>query len=315
MVRTVLAALVALALSACSQSVKFDPADPWATLQPWNHSWAEIKKLPDGVEYIVLRKGTGEGEHPGAEDRVEVKYDGRFASNGLTFDSTGDETTTFALNQVIPGWTKGLQEMQPGDTFMFWIPWDQAYGDEGRPPKIPPRSDLMFVVELMDVMPVAKSDPKAWAKAMPWPTDSSEVQRRPSGLEYFPVQSAPANSPSPTDADIVTVHFETRLEATKQEEGETAEAFRMRSLDLSTYDEGQPIDFPVKDLVPGWAEAIKLMHTGDRWMVRMPAQVAYQDEGNGRIPPGATTILEIQLLGFHPATIPGQPGGGAVPPQ
>lgn len=310
MVRIVLVALAALALSACNPSVKVDPADPWATLQPWNHSWAEVQKLPNGVEYIVLRKGDGKGEHPGAEDRVEVRYDGRLASTGLAFDSSGEETTSFVLNGVIPGWTTGLQEMQPGDTFMFWIPWSQAYGEEGRPPKIPARSDLMFVVELVKVMPIAKSDPVAWEKAKPWPTDSSEVIRRPSGLEYFVVRSGPAESSSPTDTDEIVVHFEGRLENVKPEEGESAESVRARSVVASTYEEGQPKFFPMKDLVPGWAEAAKLMHKGDRWMVRMPPQLLYKDEGDGRIPPDATVLYELELLDFGSA----QPAI-AAPPQ
>jgi FKBP-type peptidyl-prolyl cis-trans isomerase len=307
MVRIVLAALVALSLCACSPSVKFDSADPWATLQPWNHNWAEVEKLPNGVEYIVIRKGDGKGERPGAEDRVEVRYDGRFAKDGIAFDGTGEETTTFVLNEVIPGWTTGLQEMQPGDTFMFWIPWSQAYGEEGRPPEMPSKADLMFIVELVKVMPTAKSDSAAWAKAKPWPTDSSEVIRRPSGLEYFVVRSGPADGASPTDADEVAVHFEGRLEGVKPEEGETAEQVRHRSIVASTYEEGQPKFFPVKDLVPGWSETIKLMRRGDRWMVRMPAQLLYQDEGDGRIPADATVIYELELLDFGS-------GGRAVPP-
>ena len=99
---------------------------------------------------------------------------------------------------------------------------------------------------------------------MPWPTDSSEIQRRPSGLEYFPVESGPADGASPTDTDdVAIVNFEGRLEGVKAEEGETAEDdLRARSVVLSTYDEGAPKDFPVKgSRPPAGAEAVKLMRT------------------------------------------------------
>lgn len=306
MKRLVLAAAAALTLSACSPSGAVDAKDPWAALQPWNHGRADVQKLPEGVEYVVVQKGDGKGPNPGPRDMVEVKYEGRIADTGLVFDSSyqrGD-TAKFRLNGVIPGWTQGIQKMQPGDHFMFWIPAKEAYGERGSPPKIEPNTDLMFQVELLKVIP------DGWAKAMPWPTDSSEVQRRPSGLEYFPVESGPADGPSPTDADIAIVHFEGRLEGVKAEEGESEDDLRARSVVLSTYDEGSPKDFPVKDLVPGWAEAVKLMHAGDRWMVRMPAQLAYKDEGDGRIPPDATVIWELELLGVVPAsaaTIPAPP--------
>jgi FKBP-type peptidyl-prolyl cis-trans isomerase len=303
MKRLVLAAVAALTISACSPAGTVDAADPWAALQPWNHGRAGVEKLPSGVEYYVVRKGDGKGAVPGPRDMVEVKYEGRLADTGLVFDSSyqrGD-TAKFRLNGVIPGWTQGMQKMQPGDMFVFWIPSKEGYGKSGSPPRIEPDTDLMFQVELLKVIP------DGWAKAMPWPTDSSEVVRRPSGLEYFPIESGPADGPSPTDADIAVVHFEGRLEGVKAEEGESEDDVRARSVVLSSYDEGRPMEFPVKDLVPGWAEAVKAMRTGDRWMVRMPAQLAYKDEGDGRIPPDATVIWDMELVAVVPTSVAGQP--------
>ena len=83
-------------------------------------------------------------------------------------------------------------------------------------------------------------------------------------------------------ADEVVVNFEGRLEGVKAEAGEKPDDLRRRSLVASTFEEGQPKFFPVKDLVPGWAEVIKLMHKGDHWMVRMPASLLYGAEGDGR---------------------------------
>lgn len=296
MKRLVFAAAAMLALSACTPAA-VDPNDPWAALEPWNHSRADVEKLPSGVEYVIVRKGDGKGPNPGPRDEVEVNYEGRLASNGQVFDSSYDsgKPISFRLNGVIPGWTDGIQKMQPGDMFVFWIPSDQAYGERGSPPAIEPNSDLMFKVELLSVTP----DP--WNKAAPWPTDSSEVVRRPSGLEYLAVKSGPGDGASPTDADEVVVHFEGRKEGMQPEEGESADDLRHRSIVASTYEEGQPKFFPVKDLVPGWAEVVKLMRRGDRWMVRMPSQLLYGEEGDGRIAPDETIIYELELLDFAPA--------------
>jgi peptidylprolyl isomerase len=252
----------------------------------------------------VVRKGDGQGESPKPRDRVEVKYEGRLAKNGLIFDSSYQrgETSTFPVNGVIPGWTAGLQKMQPGDMFMFWIPSAQGYGERGSGVEIPPNADLMFQVELVKVI----ADP--WTKAMPWPTDASDILRQPSGLEYRPIESGPAEGGSPTDADVVLVHFEGRLEDPDYQVGDTLEEKLDSSLVLSTFQEGQPKEFMVSGLTPGWREVVKLMRPGDRWMVRIPPQINYGDDSADRIPPNSTVIYEIELLAFGP------PNPGAMPP-
>lgn len=307
MFRIVLAAITALALSACSPSVKVDPAKPWDALLPWNHAAADIQKLPSGVEYIVVRKGDGKGPFPGPTDRVEVNYDGRLATNGFIFDSSyqRNESATFALNGLIPGWKDGLQKMQPGDMFMFWIPAKEGYGERGAGSDIPPNSDIMFQVELINVLP----DP--WTKATPWPTDSSAVVRRPSGLEYLVVESGPTEGASPTENDIAVTNFEGRLETVDKEEGDTAEDVRHRSIVVSTFDAGSPVALPIAGVTTGWSELLKLMRKGDHWMVRMPASLLYGAEGDGRVPPGATVIYEVKLEDFGPIGGPSP----AVPPQ
>lgn len=306
MKRLVLAAVAALTLAACTPAA-VDPNNPWAALHPWNHARADVQKLPDGVEYIVLKKGDGKGAFPGPRDKVMANYEGRLADTGQTFDSSFErgEPSEFRLNGVIPGWTSGVQKMQPGDSFLFWIPSDKAYGERGQGVDIPPNADLMFRIDLIS----AVADP--WGKVSPWPTDSSEIIRRPSGLEYFVIESGPADGASPTDADEVVVDFEGRNEGLAREEGESDDDYRSRTVVASTYDAGRPEYFPVKGLVPGWAETVKLMRKGDHWMVRMPPQLLYGAEGDGRIPPDGTVLYEIELHDFAPAA----PLGPSLPPQ
>lgn len=109
-----------------------------------------VEVTASGLQYRVIEEGAG--NRPGPSDRVTVHYRGRLI-NGTQFDSSYDrgEPATFALNQVIPGWTEGLQLMQEGATYELFIPAELAYGAEGRPGPIGPNSVLVFDVELIEV--------------------------------------------------------------------------------------------------------------------------------------------------------------------
>lgn len=103
-----------------------------------------------GLKYIIEKEGTGDS--PKATDQVSVFYRGTF-TDGREFDGNfGKQAISFGLNQVIPGWTEGLQLMKPGGKAIFYIPYNIAYGANGHPSGvIPPKSDLIFEVELVKV--------------------------------------------------------------------------------------------------------------------------------------------------------------------
>ena len=109
-----------------------------------------VKKTESGLEYEILRKGTG--KTPGATDRVTVHYAG-WLESGESFDSsfTGGKPSTFGVNRVIKGWTEGLQLMKEGAIYRFSIPSDLGYGETGSRPNIPPNTNLVFYVELVKV--------------------------------------------------------------------------------------------------------------------------------------------------------------------
>ena len=109
-----------------------------------------VKTLPSGLQYKVLREG--DGRKPSATDKVECHYEGTLI-NGEVFDSSyrRGETATFGLNQVIKGWTEGLQLMQEGAKYRFFIPYNLAYGEHGAGQSIPPYAALVFDVELINV--------------------------------------------------------------------------------------------------------------------------------------------------------------------
>jgi FKBP-type peptidyl-prolyl cis-trans isomerase len=109
-----------------------------------------ITTLPSGLQFEVLTPGTG--AKPVATDEVSVNYRGTL-TNGFEFDSsyTRGEPTSFVLNQVIPGWTEGLQQMPVGSKYRFFIPYSLAYGERGAGKDIPPYSTLIFEVELVKI--------------------------------------------------------------------------------------------------------------------------------------------------------------------
>lgn len=115
-----------------------------------NKQKAGIITLPSGLQYEVLAPGTG--AKPVATDEVTVHYKGTL-TNGQQFDSSYDrgEPTSFTLNQVIPGWTEGLQQMPVGSKYRFFIPYSLAYGERGAGKDIPPYSTLIFEVELIKI--------------------------------------------------------------------------------------------------------------------------------------------------------------------
>jgi FKBP-type peptidyl-prolyl cis-trans isomerase len=115
-----------------------------------NKKKAGIVSLPSGLQYRIVQEGTG--AKPKATDQVTVHYKGTLIS-GKKFDSSYDrnEPATFRLNQVIKGWTEGVQLMKLGSKFEFFIPSDLAYGDRQMGPDIPPGSLLIFEVELIDI--------------------------------------------------------------------------------------------------------------------------------------------------------------------
>lgn len=109
-----------------------------------------VVTLPSGLQYMVLQEGNG--KKPKATDSVKCHYEG-FLIDGTVFDSSVQrgEPATFGLQQVIAGWTEGLQLMQEGAKYRFFIPYMLGYGASGAGQSIPPYSALIFDVELIEV--------------------------------------------------------------------------------------------------------------------------------------------------------------------
>ena len=121
-----------------------DKAEPLAT-----------KKLDSGVIIEDLKLGEGSECKPGAT--VTINYHGTLKDGGNMFDSTrGKQPATFPLNRLIKGWQQGVPGMKPGGIRRLTIPYAQAYGENGRPPVIPAKADLVFIIELIGVVEPTK---------------------------------------------------------------------------------------------------------------------------------------------------------------
>ena len=109
-----------------------------------------VKVTASGLQYEVLKEG--KGEHPVATSKVKVHYHGT-TPEGVVFDSSVErgEPISFGLDQVIKGWTEGVQLMKVGAKYRFYIPQELAYGPSSPSPTIKPYMPLVFEVELIEI--------------------------------------------------------------------------------------------------------------------------------------------------------------------
>ena len=117
-----------------------------------------------------------------------------------------------------------------------------------------------------------------------------------SGLQYEVLKEG--DGPTPKDTDIVKVHYTGKLT--------NGEKFD------SSVDRGEPAEFPVRGVIPGWTEALKLMKQGAKWNLAIPARLAYGPSGRPGIPPNSPLLFEVELLEVKAAPAP---GAGANPAQ
>lgn len=126
-----------------------------------NKSKEGVQTLPSGLQYKVLKAGTG--PKPAATDKVSCNYKGAFL-DGKEFDSSerhGGKPVTFGVSDVIKGWTEALQLMPVGSKWQLFVPSDMAYGPRGAGQEIGPNKALIFEVELVSIEPKAEAKPEA----------------------------------------------------------------------------------------------------------------------------------------------------------
>lgn len=181
-----------------------------ATLPPGIPAVTGVEKPLYALKYIDTVVGTGPLAEPTvlgasqADSKVEfytVRYTGWLAKDGTKFDSSydhpGGEPIVFpyGVHRVIPGWDTGFEGMHVGGKRRIFVPWQLAYGTSGRPPVIPPNSDLIFDVELVGV-----SDKPPTPPAPPTPPQPAAAPAEKSAVPEPGKPTTPDNPPTPSPA-------------------------------------------------------------------------------------------------------------------
>ncbi len=266
-----LALLTVLCLTACSGGdATEDP--PLADYEPSLDAPEDVaeppedaKKTESGLHYKMLKRGDGD-EHPVAESKVKVHYTG-WKTDGTRFDSSREKNRPLErpLNSLIQGWIEGVQLMNAGDHYRFWIPEDLAY--KGREPK----GMLVFDVELIEFT----SPPKAPEDVAEPPADAEKTE---SGLAYKVIEKGPGGESPPPNA-FVQVHYEGF-----KTDGTVFDYSKKRGPD--------PTSFGVKAVIAGWTEGLQLMEKGDSYRFWIPEDLAYQ----GKREPKGMLVFNVDLL-------------------
>ncbi len=244
-----------------------------------------VQTTPSGLKYQCLKAGQA-GTEPKAGDKVKVHYVGTL-TDGKKFDSSRDRGQPFEFDlgegRVIAGWDEILTKMQIGSTYTVTIPWALAYGEEGHPPAIPAKADLVFEIELLSV-----------TKGVPLPQfvagDKAKQKTTATGLVYEEVAAGTGDAPKATDGVTLTW-------ALWDTEG------KLLGCDQRS---GGPLGGVVSELRLGrWTlaflpEAAALLHPGGTLRCEVPAKLAWGEQGMGRaVPPNATTIWQLTLASVN----------------
>lgn len=233
---------------------------------------ADAKKSASGLAWKVLTPGKGT-VHPTETDRVEVHYSG-WTKDGKMFDSSvvRGESTSFALNQVIKGWTEGVQLMTEGAKFRFWIPGDLAYGDKPQRPGAP-SGQLTFDVELISIV-----KPPETPKDVAAPPASAT--KTASGLAYAVLEQGQGEKPGPTSR--VLVHYSGWTKDGKMFDSSVAR--------------GRPIPLSVNGVIKGWTEGLQLMAPGAKYRFWIPADLAYGEKPLRPGAPAGQLTFDVELI-------------------
>ncbi|MFP4289887.1 MAG: FKBP-type peptidyl-prolyl cis-trans isomerase [Bacteroidales bacterium] len=234
----------------------------------------EVKTIENGLKYSIIEEGSGKQLQYGM--KVRIHYMG-FLEDLTLFDSSyqREEPIEFVLGEgiVIKGWDMGIEKLKVGDKARFWIPHTYAYGIKGRGP-IPPSTDLIFDVEVLDALEKPE--------AKPFNVSSADTIATPSGLKYLVVEEG--KGPKPKEGQIAELHYSGYLD-----DG---------TLFDSSVERGQTLKFVMGagQVIEGWEQGVALMSEGARYRLIVPADLAYGSQGIGPIPPDATLIFDVEII-------------------
>jgi FKBP-type peptidyl-prolyl cis-trans isomerase len=253
---------------------------------------ATAEKTKTGLASVVIKSSTVAGaEKPEVQDSVRVHYTG-WTTDGKMFDSSvkRGQPAMFPLKNVIPGWTEGMQLMQVGEKRRFWIPEELAY--KGRPGA--PAGMLVFDVELLGVIRGPKPIPAPEDVAAA-PADAAKTT---SGIASKVLQPGTGKQ-KPNPEDTVKVHYT----------GWTTDGVMFDS----SMTRGEPIEFPLNRVIPGWTEGVGMMVVGEKRRLWIPEELAYKGRPGA---PAGMLVFDVELLDIKAGKKPiAAPADVKAPPK
>ena len=178
-------------------------------------------------------------------------------------------------NQVIKGWEESLLMMKKGDKARVVIPYELAYGEKGYPPVIPAKTDLIFDIELVDILPEIKIEPYNIKGKKKYSTES--------GLEYYIIKETKGDQVK--SGQTIKVNYSGYLD-----DGTMFDSSVKRDV---------PFSFPVGmgRVIKGWDEGVQLMKVGEKFRFILPPQLAYGEKGiPPTIPQNATLTFDVEVI-------------------
>jgi peptidylprolyl isomerase len=244
--------------------------------KPFNTDGKDTVKLESGLKYIIVSKGNGNGAEN--RDKVKVDYTGYFL-DGRKFDSSFDRPGNFEFiigrNQVIKGWDLGIVGMKKGEKRQLIVPYQLAYGEQGSPPSIPPKADLIFDVEMLEIIPTKKPEH--------FDIEGKDTITTNSGLKYVKALA--------TDSRKVKVGDTLLIDYTGY--------FEDMSIFDSSIERGEALEVQagMKKVIPGFDEALLNMNEGEKVRFIIPYNLAYGERGMPPIiPEKANLIFDVHLI-------------------
>jgi len=246
----------------------------------------KVQSTESGIYYAIEKQGDGKG-NPTKNDQITAHYHGT-TLDGTVFDSSVDRGTPFEfkLGGVIKGWQEAIPLLSRGGKGKFMIPSALAYGTRGAGAKIPPNSPLVFEIELIDFVDPAIADANRAEEQEAAIQDYAaknnlKLEQTDRGV-YYVIEKKGTGTVHPTIASTVKCHYHgTLLDGTVFD---------------SSVERGEPIEFPLGRVIPGWQDGIPVLTEGAKGKFIIPSAMGYGARPAGKIPPHSVLVFDVELI-------------------